>query len=159
VETSNPGLEQISLCTPSGTVHPLCNFSIPKEMADVMEVLLLTSGGDVAVVVVVFLVGTVMDDMGLVRGVSEARRCCACGGFFSFGTDPPELELLLELLVLLILAFLFSFGRRILLGGGVFGRKFCCFCCCCCCFLEEDGGSDPPATATEAETTSFFLFP
>ena len=130
VETSNPGLEQMILCTPSGTVHPLCNLSIPKEMADVMEVLLLISGGgcDVVVVMVVgSFVGTVMDDMGLVLGgggVSEERRRAACD---DCGCLDPEVELLLELLLLLtLLAFLFSFERGILPRGGVLGRSCCC---------------------------------
>mmetsp|Transcript_12459 Transcript_12459/g.19209 ORF Transcript_12459/g.19209 Transcript_12459/m.19209 type:complete len:336 (+) Transcript_12459:1418-2425(+) len=179
VVTSNPGLEQMILCTPSGTVHPLCNLSIPKEMADVMEVLLLMSGGSGAdddddfVVIVVDFWGTVMDDMGFVDGdISKASSCCACAGdcdcgCFSLGMD-PELELLLELLVLLILAFLLFCGRSILLGGGVWGRS--CFlddgCGILCCFLDEVGGRDSPATATVAvaavETTisfSFFFFP
>ena len=126
VETSNPGLEQMILCTPSGTVHPLCSLSIPKEMADVMEVLLLISGGDV--VVVESFVGTVMDDMGLVLGgggvSEERRRACEC----DCGCLDPEVELLLELLLLLTLGFLFSFARGILPRGGVLGRN----CCCCC---------------------------
>jgi len=100
VVKSNPGLEQMILCTPSGTVHPLCNLSMPNEMADVMEVLLLMSGGGGAVVVdddnvvVVGFLGTVMDDIGFVGGISKAGSCCACAGdcdCFSLGTD-PELD-------------------------------------------------------------------
>ncbi len=95
---SNPGLEQMILCTPRGTVHPLCNLSMPKEIADVMEVLLLMSGGgavndDDNAVAVGFL-GTVMDDIGFVGCVSKAGSCCACVGdcgCFSLGMD-PELE-------------------------------------------------------------------
>lgn len=142
VVTSNPGLEQISLCTPSGTDHPLCNFSIPleKDMADVMEILLLiacdgdSGGGSSATadddVMVVFL-GTVMDAIGFVVVVvvvdSEARCFCACGSSSCLSLDAAELELLLlELLVLfkLVFVFLFSIGKGILVGGsgGVLGR-------------------------------------